>query len=468
MRANAQGIVSHLGVRSPEASLFEPGRPVRHGGFVSSFVDLQVPPTERATVVVPRTADALHRVTVSAAIDILRPPPGAAPLPEFPLEVAIDEVRVLVGGTPIDRLDASVFRVYDELFRTDEQRAAYRRAACIPDFERREVERLATREAPADGSAVLARRVLQLPLVFWFNENAADSLPLSELIYHEVEFELKFRSNQYLKERFGFRLDRADVRLSAELVHLLAETRLANARGDRLAPHPASRPGFVATDRSTDERESTERASTRLIPVKLWNSTTVDMPDRGSATKVQLDHHGDLEFVAWFACSGDGCATAAVNCGRTPEERASEAFSPLCPDGCRVWIDGYKNEGFVDARTGASAAASPVAHASSFRSAPRSAGLHVHSFALAPCEPHRSGALNVSMLEQIAVELKSKTESTGPLLSNDRTHTLSSADVLSHVAVVSRSRNYLASQIGMMSLLLGRGQPLDRLDPRVA
>lgn len=82
----------------------------------------------------------------------------------WPAEAVIDSVELEIGGQRIDKHYADWFRVYDSLFRKDEERAQYRR---MTDF--------------VDGESNGTVKRFYLPLVFYFNRAVGLSLPLIAL-----------------------------------------------------------------------------------------------------------------------------------------------------------------------------------------------------------------------------------------------------------------------------------------------
>ncbi len=85
----------------------------------------------------------------------------------WPAEALIKEVELEIGGQRIDRHNATWLRIYDELFRKDDDKAAYER---MVNF---------TPEEQASGVAV--RKRFFVPLVFFFNRNPGLAIPLIAL-----------------------------------------------------------------------------------------------------------------------------------------------------------------------------------------------------------------------------------------------------------------------------------------------
>jgi hypothetical protein len=90
------------------------------------------------------------------------------------MEEAIESISVHIGGMKIDEHNSTWFRLYDELYRKEDERMAYRE---MSDFTTEPV-----------GSV----KTMYLPLLFWFNRHVSQSLQLVSLQYHEVEIIIQF------------------------------------------------------------------------------------------------------------------------------------------------------------------------------------------------------------------------------------------------------------------------------------
>lgn len=82
----------------------------------------------------------------------------------WPAEALIESVELEIGGQRIDKHYADWFRVYDALFRKDDERAQYRR---MVDW--------------VDGEANTNVKRFYLPLIFFFNRSVGLALPLIAL-----------------------------------------------------------------------------------------------------------------------------------------------------------------------------------------------------------------------------------------------------------------------------------------------
>lgn len=82
----------------------------------------------------------------------------------YPAEALIQDIELEIGGQRIDKHYADWFRIYDSLFRKNDEQNQYRR---MTDF--------------VDGEADGAVKRFYLPLIFFFNRSPGMALPLIAL-----------------------------------------------------------------------------------------------------------------------------------------------------------------------------------------------------------------------------------------------------------------------------------------------
>ena len=83
----------------------------------------------------------------------------------YPAEHFVKEIELELGGQRIDKVYSDWYRIYDELFRSSDEKTAYRR---LTDFD-----------TPDDTTAPIKR--FYLPMIFSFNRHAGLALPLIAL-----------------------------------------------------------------------------------------------------------------------------------------------------------------------------------------------------------------------------------------------------------------------------------------------
>jgi hypothetical protein len=98
----------------------------------------------------------------------------------YPAENFLKEVELEIGGQRIDKHYADWYRIYDELFRSADEKDAYRR---LVDFD-----------TPAAGSETGVVKRFYIPLIFFFNKSPGLALPLIALQYHEVKLNFTLAS----------------------------------------------------------------------------------------------------------------------------------------------------------------------------------------------------------------------------------------------------------------------------------
>lgn len=81
----------------------------------------------------------------------------------YPMEQFVKSVDMYIGNILIDTHDSSWFRIYDELYRTLDERSAYRNSG---DFDREPIG---------------TTKTLYLPMIFWWNRHITQSLPIVAL-----------------------------------------------------------------------------------------------------------------------------------------------------------------------------------------------------------------------------------------------------------------------------------------------
>lgn len=86
----------------------------------------------------------------------------------WPAEALIKEVELEIGGQRIDKHNATFFRIFNELFRKDDDKKGYERLVNFTDDEKL-------------AAAAITRR-FYVPLIFFFNRNPGLALPLIALI----------------------------------------------------------------------------------------------------------------------------------------------------------------------------------------------------------------------------------------------------------------------------------------------
>ena len=100
-------------------------------------------------------------------VDIVLTKPASTTATWWPAEALLREVELEIGGQRIDKHTATFYRVFNELFRKDDDKSGYER---LVNF---------TPEEQASAGAITRR--FYVPLIFFFNRNPGLALPLIAL-----------------------------------------------------------------------------------------------------------------------------------------------------------------------------------------------------------------------------------------------------------------------------------------------
>jgi len=141
-------------------------------------------------VTVSRNADLITRAYVQVTLPKLESDvSGNSAWVEEVGHYLLNNVQVEIGGQCIDRHYGEWLSIWNSLTLPVGQTAGYERMiANEPEYH-------GTGTGAGKGIAVdAAKRVLYIPLQFWFNRNAGLALPLIALQYHEVKFTVEFES----------------------------------------------------------------------------------------------------------------------------------------------------------------------------------------------------------------------------------------------------------------------------------
>jgi len=93
----------------------------------------------------------------------------------------IDNVTIEIGGQTIDQHYGAWLHIWNELTQTAEKEDGYKTM-------------VGNTTALTDADTSISAARLYVPLQFWFCRNAGLALPLIALQYHEVKFNIQFRS----------------------------------------------------------------------------------------------------------------------------------------------------------------------------------------------------------------------------------------------------------------------------------
>ncbi|KAF6252659.1 large eukaryotic DNA virus major capsid protein-domain-containing protein [Scenedesmus sp. NREL 46B-D3] len=110
----------------------------------------------------------------------------------YPAEACLREVELEIGGQRIDRHTNDFFRVYDELYRNEQQKRAYKRMTNFSSEDMLGSTVTVTNNNSSAPKKLDITRRFYVPLLFWFCRDTSLSLPLIALQFHEVKLYFTF------------------------------------------------------------------------------------------------------------------------------------------------------------------------------------------------------------------------------------------------------------------------------------
>ncbi len=123
---------------------------------------------KRFTTTISRNGDLVHGCILEVELVRNSVNPNSTDA-MYPVEQLLKDITLEIGGTQVDKHYATWFRMYDELYRSNDVKEAYRR---MTDW------------SPSDRPGT--RRKFYLPLIFYFNRTLGHSLPMVALQFHDV------------------------------------------------------------------------------------------------------------------------------------------------------------------------------------------------------------------------------------------------------------------------------------------
>lgn len=135
----------------------------------------------RVTCQVSRNGDLMHRVYLQVDLPAVSQTTGTVAWTQNIGNVLISEVSIQIGGQDIDKHYGDYMHIWNQLTQTASQEDTYN-------------VMIGNTTALQTPSSSLPQTRLNVPLRFWFCENAGLSLPLIALQYHDVKFSFTFNS----------------------------------------------------------------------------------------------------------------------------------------------------------------------------------------------------------------------------------------------------------------------------------
>lgn len=299
----------------------------------------------------------------------------------YPAESLISEISLEIGGQRIDRQTADWFRVYDELYRTEQQKKAYKD---MTNFTEEEMQDGTDTDKP-----VGIKRRFYLPLLFWFCRDTSVSLPLIALQFREVKVNITFASASAA----------GTTTVGGKLVNSLTDDLECQLYVD-----------YVFLDSA--ERKQFAQSNTEMLITQLQYTTeTIDpMTANGSTKNVRLSFNHPCSTLIWFvrgakhgwfnvsrALAPEGAADATP-----PESMYNDIYAPL--RSAKLTINGLER---ASARVGK--VYNRVIPYQTLGARPQ-AGLYIYSFALdaGAKVTQGCGTLNFSRIDNCTLSMDFK------------------------------------------------------------
>jgi hypothetical protein len=324
----------------------------------------------------------------------------------FPAEALLTEVDLEIGGQTIDKHYADWYRVYDGLFRLNEDGTNYRR---MTDFTNAE-------------SANTVKR-FYVPLLFFFNNAPGLALPLIALQYHEVKLYFTLASSVA-----GVSSSNSDLGFNVWADYIFLDT----AERTRFAQLP-------------HEYLIEQLQFTGSEAAVISGSTT-------AAQNIRLNFNHPTKFLTWVAKGanhGQYTGNVTVSTDVANIQSYDERLAPLYT--AKLQLNGQ------DRFTARYGSYFNQVQPYQFIGSQAPAGQYLYSFALKPAEHQPSGTCNFSRIDNATLSLVWKTASAnaGDVANiTSESVTTASAIGLTNLNIYAKNYNVLRIMSGMGGLAL--------------
>jgi hypothetical protein len=313
----------------------------------------------------------------------------------YPAEALLEDIELEIGGQRIDKHYADWFRIYDSLFRKNDEQRQYRR---MTDF--------------VDGESTNTVKRFYVPLIFFFNRSPGMALPLIALQYHEVKLHID---------------------LSATVAGI----------DTSVAPEVRCFVDYVYLD--TDERRRFAQVSHEYLIQQLQftgdETVSYDVASNKSFN-VRLNFNHPTRFLAWvFKGSEHGQYTAWPTGTDSVADRANlatyaEALGPM--HAAKLQLNGHDR--FSERRGSYFNLVQPW---QTLR-ARSPAGVYMYSFSLKPDEHQPSGSVNFSRIDNATLNVQLKKAASRGSVGNPTPSPYNAANIVSFITDETQSSNNIS------------------------
>lgn len=276
----------------------------------------------------------------------------------YPAEALIQDIELEIGGQRIDKHYNDWFRVYDSLFRKNEERTQYRR---MVDF--------------VDGEAVGTTKRFYLPLIFFFNRSPGMALPLIALQYHEVRLNITL-ADANVNTLPGIDSSVCGVQCFVDYVYLDADER--------------SRFASVSHEYLIQQLQFT-------------GDETVAPATTEKSQNIRLNFNHPTKFLAWVF---KGAKYGKYTTSPVHAQTFAEALGPL--KSAKLQLNGHDR--LSERRGSYFNLVQPWQALRTY--AP--AGVYMYSFSLKPDEHQPSGAVNFSRIDNATLSITTRAGTAAP------------------------------------------------------
>ncbi len=276
----------------------------------------------------------------------------------YPAEQLVKSVTVELGGQQLDKLTATWYRIYDNLYRnTNTDRAAYR---AMVDF--------------VDGEATGTSKRFFVPVLFWFCRSPGNYLPLIALQYHELRITFEFDDYTNIKDSAGATAVTSDLEATLWC-------------------------DYTYLDQEERKKFASQPHEYLIEQVQFTGDENVTIASNSKAQQIRLSFNHPTKLLAWVIADNTvhGKFTGGY-AGAT-----AEALAPLL--NAKLMLNGHDR---ADVRVGA--VYNKIVPYQANKALP-DAGIYFMSFALSPTQHAPSGSLNFSRIDSAVLALTFKAAS---------------------------------------------------------
>ena len=283
----------------------------------------------------------------------------------WPAEALIKEVELEIGGQRIDRHTSTWLRIFDELFRKDDDKEGYRR---LVDF---------TEDEQASDAQIEKR--FYVPLCFFFNRNPGLAIPLIALQYHEVKLNISFENTTIMDDAGIDTTSTPDIKMYVDYIYL-----------------------------DTDERRRFAQTSHEYLITQVQHTGDETALLGSSTQNLRLNLNHPCRYLTWVFANPTKHGHFAGNADTRSTH--SEYLAPLKK--AKLQLNGHDR---ASERTGSYF--NYTQPWQTLRARPR-AGVYLYSFSLKPDEHQPSGTCNMSRIDNATLVLQYKRQGNVAATSN--------------------------------------------------